>query len=53
LPLQEAGSICPYTTKKAPEIMDMSAFVIDHPELVICGEMVGSEIHMLLITIGR
>ncbi|WP_424715602.1 RNA ligase [Methanobacterium sp.] len=37
------GFICPYTTKKAPEIMDMSAFFIDHPELVICGEMVGSE----------
>ncbi len=37
------GFVCPYTTKKAPEIMDMSAFFIDHPELVICGEMVGSE----------
>ena len=37
------GFICPYTTKKAPEIMDMSAFFADHPELVICGEMVGSE----------
>ena len=37
------GFICPYTTKKAPEIMDMSAFFMDHPELVICGEMVGSE----------
>jgi putative ATP-dependent DNA ligase len=23
--------------------MDMSTFFIDHPELVICGEMVGSE----------
>jgi putative ATP-dependent DNA ligase len=37
------GFVCPYTTKKAPEIMDMSTFFIDHPELVICGEMVGSE----------
>lgn len=37
------GFVCPYTTKKAPEIMDMSDFFIDHPELVICGEMVGSE----------
>ena len=37
------GFVCPYTTKKAPEIMDMSAFFTDHPELVICGEMVGSE----------
>lgn len=37
------GYICPYTTKKAPEIMDMKNFFIDHPELVICGEMVGTE----------
>ncbi len=41
--LQEEGYVCPYTTKKAPEIMDMSDFFIDHPELVICGEMVGTE----------
>ncbi len=37
------GYICPYTTKKAPEIMKMSDFFNDHPELVICGEMVGTE----------
>jgi putative ATP-dependent DNA ligase len=37
------GYVCPYTTKKAPEIMDMTDFFNDHPELVICGEMVGSE----------
>jgi putative ATP-dependent DNA ligase len=37
------GYICPYTTKKAPEIMDMLNFFVDHPELVICGEMVGTE----------
>jgi putative ATP-dependent DNA ligase len=37
------GYICPYTTRKAPEIMDMTDFFKDHPELVICGEMVGTE----------
>jgi putative ATP-dependent DNA ligase len=37
------GYICPYTTKKAPEIMDMANFFINHPDLVICGEMVGTE----------
>ena len=37
------GYVCPYTTKKAPEIMDMDEFFNDHPELVICGEMVGTE----------
>jgi putative ATP-dependent DNA ligase len=37
------GYICPYTTKKAPEIMEMTDFFNDHPELVMCGEMVGTE----------
>jgi len=37
------GYICPYTTKKAPEIMEMENFFMDHPDLVICGEMVGTE----------
>lgn len=37
------GYICPYTTKIAPEIMDMNKFFKDHPDLVICGEMVGTE----------
>jgi putative ATP-dependent DNA ligase len=37
------GYICPYTTKNAPKIMDMTDFFNDHPELVICGEMVGTE----------
>ena len=37
------GYICPYTTKKAPEIMEMTKFFADHPDLVICGEMVGTE----------
>lgn len=37
------GYICPYTTKKAPEILDMVDFFDDNPELVICGEMVGTE----------
>jgi DNA/RNA ligase len=37
------GYICPYTTKKAPEIMEMTKFFADNPDLVICGEMVGTE----------
>ena len=41
--LTRGGYICPYTTKKATELMDMKDFFKDHPELIICGEMVGSE----------
>jgi putative ATP-dependent DNA ligase len=37
------GYICPYTTKIVPEIMNLENFFNDHPDLVICGEMVGTE----------
>ncbi len=37
------GYVCPYTTKKAPEILNMTDFFRDHPDQVICGEMVGTE----------
>jgi len=41
--LTRGGYICPYTTKKAVEIMDLSNFFDDNPDLVICGEMVGTD----------
>ena len=37
------GYICPYTTKKAPQLMDLNQFFQEHPDLVICGEMLGVE----------
>jgi len=37
------GYVCPYTTKKAPQIMDLNQFFEEHPDLVICGEMLGTE----------
>lgn len=37
------GYVCPYTTKKASEIMDLTDFFCDYPDLVICGEMLGTE----------
>lgn len=36
------GYICPYTTRKANEILDMGEFFREHPEMVICVEMVGT-----------
>ncbi|MCK9151469.1 RNA ligase [Methanobacterium alcaliphilum] len=39
--LTRGGYICPFTTKKAQELMDLSTFFKDNPELVLCGEMVG------------
>lgn len=41
--LTRGGYICPFTTKKAQELMDLVPFFRDHPELVICGEMVGTD----------
>ncbi len=40
--LTRRGYMCPYTTKKAVEILDLSQFFNDNPDLVICGEMVGT-----------
>jgi putative ATP-dependent DNA ligase len=37
------GYICPYTTKKANQLMDMEEFFNHHPQMVICGEMVGTD----------
>lgn len=36
------GYICPYTSRKATQILDLDDFFQDHPEMVICGEMVGT-----------
>jgi len=37
------GYICPYTTKKVSEILDLDELFQDYPQIVICGEMVGTE----------
>ncbi|MDP3065418.1 MAG: RNA ligase [Methanobacteriaceae archaeon] len=37
------GFICPYTTKKAIQLMEMDKFFEDNSHLVICGEMVGTD----------
>lgn len=43
LAFTRGGYVCPYTTKKALEIMDLSEFFQDNPSLVICGEMIGTD----------
>ncbi|AXV37430.1 MAG: RNA ligase [Methanobacterium sp. BRmetb2] len=37
------GYVCPFTTKKTQELMDLDPFFEDNPNLVICGEMIGTE----------
>ncbi|VVB92378.1 RNA ligase [uncultured archaeon] len=40
--LTRGGFICPYTTEKAIDLVGLDFFK-DHPELVLCGEMVGPD----------
>ncbi len=40
--LTRGGFICPYTTEKAIDFVGLD-FFNDHPELVLCGEMVGPD----------
>lgn len=40
--LTRGGFICPYTTEKANYLIDRK-FFYDHPDLVLCGEMVGPD----------
>ncbi|MDY9923798.1 RNA ligase [Methanobacterium sp.] len=36
------GYICPYTSRKASQILNLDEFFQDYPQMVICGEMVGT-----------
>lgn len=40
--LTRGGYICPYTTRKVQQLLDLDDFFQDHPQKVLCGEMVGT-----------
>ncbi len=40
--ITRGGFVCPYTTEKAGELVGRD-FFIEHPDLVLCGEMVGPD----------
>ncbi len=40
--LTRGGFVCPYTTEKARELIGWD-FFLEHPELMLCGEMVGPD----------
>ncbi|TRZ90978.1 MAG: RNA ligase [Methanosarcinales archaeon] len=40
--LTRGGFVCPYTTEKARELVGRD-FLLEHPDLVLCGEMVGPD----------
>ncbi|MGB4611953.1 MAG: ATP-dependent RNA/DNA ligase MthRnl, partial [Methanothermobacter thermautotrophicus] len=41
--LTRGGHVCPFTTRNAQELLDLSEFFREHPDLVICGEMIGRD----------
>lgn len=40
--LTRGGYICPYTTRKVQQLLNLDDFFQDHPQKVLCGEMVGT-----------
>ncbi|BAW31927.1 DNA ligase [Methanothermobacter sp. MT-2] len=40
--LTRGGYLCPFTTRKVQEFMDLDKFFKDNPGLVLCGEMIGT-----------
>jgi len=43
LAFTRGGIVCPFTTPKARELLDLEAFFADHPEKMLCAEFVGPE----------
>lgn len=43
LAFTRSGRVCRYTTEVVREQFDLAAFFADHPELMVCGELVGPE----------
>ncbi|WP_436929537.1 RNA ligase [Halosimplex halobium] len=43
LAFTRSGHVCRYTTEVVREGCDLDAFFADHPDLVVCGELVGPE----------
>jgi len=41
--LTRGGHVCPFTTRKAQELLELDEFFREHPDLVICGEMIGRD----------
>jgi putative ATP-dependent DNA ligase len=43
LAFTRGGYVCPYTTARARELLDLSSFFADHPETMLCAELIGPE----------
>ena len=43
LAFTRSGYVCPYTTARAEELLDLEPFFEDHPEKTLCAELIGPE----------
>jgi putative ATP-dependent DNA ligase len=43
LAFTRSGYVCPYTTGRARALLDLPAFFADHPEAMLCAELIGPE----------
>jgi putative ATP-dependent DNA ligase len=43
LAFTRSGYVCPHTTARARELLDLGAFFADHPGKMLCAELVGPE----------
>lgn len=43
LAFTRSGYVCPYTTARARDLLDLDSFFLDHPGKMLCAEFVGPE----------
>jgi putative ATP-dependent DNA ligase len=43
LAFTRGGHVCPWSTARARELLDLPAFFADHPEAMLCAELIGPE----------
>jgi putative ATP-dependent DNA ligase len=43
LAFTRGGIVCPFTTHEVRRLLDLESFFADHPDLMLCGEMIGPE----------
>ena len=43
LAFTRGGIVCPFTTHEVRRLLDLESFFADHPDAMLCGEMIGPE----------
>ncbi|QIB75587.1 RNA ligase [Halogeometricum borinquense] len=43
LAFTKGGHVCPYTTSRVRDLLDLSSFFADYPKMMLCAELIGPE----------